>query len=286
MVREYNTAHPPFQIMLPFYKRPSAAIHRFPLHGIFAVLGSVSSLSYPVSLSENPDRTHSGGGADYIYKTPYYDFVSSKNEIYANDYAVIHPVTIKYYGSKSSTDTAKLQDNLKVISERDFESVYNNSNLDNDEIKKALDLYNNNENEKAEKILLNYSERSSVANTYLAVITIKKARYTSDTTKKVDYVNRGFNIFDKAESLVNNDNDLYRLLSNRIDVILSDKSFDEVFDKYGQAENDIKKILSLPDLTNEEKAKYTGYLIDIYKKKNKIGDLRVFIKDIEEMNIE
>jgi|GEM_PF-7040156 len=236
-----------------------------------------------IPLSENADRTHSGAGSNYSYLTPYYDFVVLSIDKKENEYLTLQPVNLNNYGIKSSTDNInEIKEKLKIISEKEYDSNY--GNIDNIDIKNAKEYYNNKEYNKAEEILTKYTEMSSIANTYLGLISARKAGNDKlDVSKKVDLVNLAYEYFDKSESLVSNDNDLYILLTNRTGVSISVP--DEVFSKLNQAENDIKKILKLADLKTEEKAKYINMLIDIYKEKNKISSLRILLNDLNKMNI-
>lgn len=230
-----------------------------------------------IGIAENADRIHSGGGNNYKRLSPYYDFVAEKIDDTDNNYTKLTAVKIDDVKTAGGVDDLKnIKAELAALSKKEYESRY--GKISNNEIKTAKKLSDEGEYDKAESILSNYLDDSSIANTYYGTIEARKAGMDNiSISKKVSLVNSAFNFFDKAEKLVKDDNELYILLNNRIGVSTSVP--DSVFGKLAAAESDLKKLLTL-DLTVEEKAENYLILIDIYEKKDKIRDLRLLLSEI------
>jgi hypothetical protein len=213
--------------------------------------------------------------------TPYYDFIAGSVNESIYEYIEITPIILENVTETNFDDELdKARIKLENISKRDFNSSY--GKIEIKEIKLANDLIDQNKLDQAAKLLTEYLDDSSIANTLYGLLQAKKAGdKNTSITKKVDYINSSYKYFDKAENLIKNDDDLYILLVNRIGVSTSIP--DHVFNKLSLAEKDLKRILSL-NLVTENKAKMYLKLFNIYKEKDKKRELKILINQLKKLN--
>lgn len=211
--------------------------------------------------------------------TPYYDILCRDIRA-ADNILVLSPIEIDNPINNDGNNEIELV--LKKINElkdKEYENKFPLEKILNNELKEAKSYYDEDMYDDAEALLNNFKYDSSTANTYLGTINAKKAGGGNlSTTQKLNLVNDAFKFFDKAESLVKNDTELYYLLNNRFQVSMSVP--DDVFGKLDQAKEDLLRLTKM-NISKEEKAGYYYLLIDIAKNKNSVRDLRMLGNEIK-----
>lgn len=210
-------------------------------------------------------------------KTRYFDFICSGISQTENK-IMIAPAAVSDYSSGMAVEGLdQIENSLKSLSEANSQSLY--GMIKEVELQNAYDLYNNKNYKAAEEIFAGYKQSSSAANTYLGLIRANSAKTQSNSGSKIDFVNDAYDYFDKAESLAKDNNDLYVLLLNRINVSRSVP--DEIFHKSGLLKKDLLKFLTIENLTEKERSEIYIKLIELLKNKDSLRELRFLVERIK-----